>query len=84
MAWVDLILDRDQVGPDVKAMLDPPDRDREMRRRRERKATRNFGKRSKTPPKIIEQIASEVSAGIPTSHGSQYFGIRFLPTMSQG
>jgi len=47
-------------------------------------ATRNFGKRSKTPLNIIEQIANEVSAGIPTSHGSQYFGIRFLPIMSQG
>ena len=47
-------------------------------------ATRKFGKRSKTPPNIIEQIASEVSAGIPTSHGSQYFGIRSVPIMSHG
>ena len=48
------------------------------------KATRNLGNRSKTPPNIIEQMASEVSAGMPTSQGSQYFGMRSLPTMSQG
>ena len=34
---------------------------------------------SKTPPKIIEQIASETSIGIPTSHGSQYFVHPLLP-----
>src|ERR1700677_4201207 len=40
------------------------------------KATRSFGNCSKTPPKIIEQIARDVSAGIPTSQGSQYFAMR--------
>jgi len=29
------------------------------------------GNLSSTPPKMSEQIASDVSAGIPTSHGSQ-------------
>src|SRR5947208_5078397 len=48
------------------------------------KATRSFGNRSKTPPKIIEQMANDVSAGMPTSHGSQYFGMRSLPNMSHG
>jgi hypothetical protein len=48
------------------------------------KATRNFGNRSKTPPKIIEQIARHVSAGMPTSQGSQYLSIRSLPIMSHG
>src|SRR6516162_4314689 len=37
-------------------------------------ATRSVGNRSNTPPKIMEQIARDVSAGIATSHGSQYFG----------
>ena len=44
----------------------------------------SFGNRSNTPPKIIEQMANEVSAGMPTSQGSQYFGIRSLPIMSHG
>src|ERR1035437_7025437 len=47
-------------------------------------ATRSFGRRSSTPPNIIEQIASEVSAGIPTSQGSQYFCIFSCPIISQG
>src|SRR5262249_56486078 len=34
--------------------------------------------------KIIEQIACETSAGMPTSHGSQYLGMRSWPIMSQG
>ena len=42
------------------------------------------GKRSKTPPKIMEQMASDPSAGMPTSHGSQYLGIRSLAIMSHG
>jgi len=33
---------------------------------------------------MTEQMASEASAGIPTSHGSQYFRIRDSPIMSQG
>ena len=48
------------------------------------KQIRSRGRRSSTPPKISEQIASDVSAGIPTSHGSQYFDIRSLPSTSQG
>ena len=30
------------------------------------------------------EIARQVSAGMPTSHGSQYFGIRAFPIMSHG
>src|SRR5258705_4767301 len=47
-------------------------------------AIRSRGSRSRTPPKISEQMASESSAGIPTSQGSQYLRIRSSPTMSQG
>ena len=47
-------------------------------------AMRRRGSRSSTPPKITEQIASAVSVGIPTSHGSQYFVIRSFPSMSHG
>src|SRR5665213_466847 len=47
-------------------------------------ATRSFGRRSNTPPNIIEQIASDVSAGIPTNQGSQYFVIFCSPIISQG
>lgn len=32
-----------------------------------------FGYLSKIPPKIMEQMARLDSAGIPTSHGSQYY-----------
>ena len=42
------------------------------------------GRRSSTPPKITQQMASAVSAGIPTSHGSQYLAIRSRPSMSHG
>ena len=42
-------------------------------------AIRSAGSRSSTPPKMSEQIASETSAGIPTSQGSQYFCIRSWP-----
>ena len=31
----------------------------------------------KDPPNIIEQMALDVSAGMPTSQGSQYFSISF-------
>src|SRR6185436_17845178 len=48
------------------------------------KLTLNRGRRSKIPPKIIEQMAREVSAGIPTSQGSQYRDIFFSPIMFQG
>src|SRR3954469_264348 len=48
------------------------------------KQMRKDGSRSSTPPKITEQMASETSAGIPTSHGSQYFCIFDCPIMSQG
>ena len=48
------------------------------------KATFKFGSLSKPPPNIIEQIAREVSAGIPTNHGSQYFCILFCPIISHG
>jgi len=34
-------------------------------------STRSRGNRSNTPPKIIEQMDRHVSAGIPTSQGSQ-------------
>lgn len=47
-------------------------------------ATRSCGKRSSTPPKIIEQMASVVSAGMPTSHCNQYLLIRSLANMSHG
>src|SRR6056300_1071706 len=48
------------------------------------KATRSLGRRSKTPPKIIEQMANELSAGIPTNQGNQYFVIFSFAIMSQG
>jgi hypothetical protein len=48
-------------------------RSRIMRAELKRNKPRSRGKRSKIPPKIIEQIARDVSAGIPTSHGNQYF-----------
>ena len=48
------------------------------------KFTRKLGNLSKIPPKIIEQIAREVSAGIPTSHGNQYRCMLFCPIMFQG
>jgi hypothetical protein len=35
------------------------------------KFTRNAGNLSNIPPKIMEHIAREVSAGIPTSQGNQ-------------
>jgi hypothetical protein len=38
---------------------------------------------SKTPPKINEQIAGRFSQHAD-SHGNQYFGMRSLPSMSQG
>src|SRR3954469_2498811 len=47
-------------------------------------AIRSAGKRSRTPPKITEQIARDSSAGMPTSHGSQYCCICACPIMSQG
>ena len=37
--------------------------------------TLKLGSRSKTPPKTNELAARDVSAGIPTSQGSQYFSI---------
>src|SRR5690349_15603924 len=48
------------------------------------KATLNEGSFSNTPPNIIEQIALDVSAGMPTSQGSQYFCICFSPIISHG
>src|SRR6266478_2667167 len=48
------------------------------------KAIRRRGRRSRTPPKMTEQTASETSAGMPTSQGSQYFRILASPIMSQG
>ena len=47
------------------------------------KATFRLGRRSNIPPKIIEQIARQVSAGIPTSHGSQYLLIFSWPIISR-
>src|SRR6266404_4413839 len=47
-------------------------------------AIRKRGRRSRTPPKMTEQMASETSAGMPTSQGSQYFRILASPIMSQG
>ena len=46
--------------------------------------TRKFGYRSNTPEKTMEQAAREVSAGMPTSQGSQYLVIISLPIMSHG
>ena len=48
------------------------------------KHTRSFGRRSSTPPKIRQQAARDCSAGMPTSHGSQYFGMVSRPIMSHG
>ena len=48
------------------------------------KATRKFGKAANTPPKIMEQMARLVSAGMPTSQGNQYFCICSSPIISQG
>src|SRR2546427_823848 len=47
-------------------------------------AIRRRGRRSRTPPEMTEQMASETSAGMPTSQGSQYFRILASPIMSQG
>ena len=47
-------------------------------------STLSLGSRSNIPPKIIEQIANEVSAGIPTNQGNQYFCILSWPIISQG
>src|SRR5882762_1615271 len=47
-------------------------------------AIRRRGRRSRKPPKMREQMASETSAGMPTSQGSQYFRILASPIMSQG
>ena len=44
----------------------------------------SFGYLSKMPPKIIEHIALDVSAGMPTSHGSQYLSMYCFPIMFQG
>ena len=47
-------------------------------------ATLKLGNFSNIPLKIIEQIALLVSAGIPTSQGSQYFSIWFFPIIFHG
>ena len=44
----------------------------------------SLGKRSSTPPIRMEQTAAAVSAGIPTSQGSQYLAILPPIAMSQG
>ena len=36
------------------------------------------------PENIMEHMARDVSAGMPTNHGNQYFCISFLPIISQG
>src|SRR3546814_5541333 len=46
--------------------------------------TLSFGRRSSTPPNTRQQAARDCSAGMPTSHGSQYLGIDSVPIMSQG
>jgi hypothetical protein len=51
-------------------MFDTPDGERK-RPPPWAKQTRRSGNRSSTPPKIIEQIALDSSAGMPTSQGSQ-------------
>ena len=43
-----------------------------------------FGCRSSTPPNASAQMAREVSAGMPTSHGIQKRGISSRPTTSHG
>ena len=48
------------------------------------KAIFRLGNFSRTPPIKIEQIALDVSAGIPTSQGSQYFCISVSPIIFQG
>ena len=48
------------------------------------KLTLRLGYRSNIPPKIMEHMALVVSAGMPTSHGSQYFSIFSVPIISQG
>ena len=48
------------------------------------KATRSLGNFSNIPPKIIEQIANDDSAGIPTNQGNQYFCIFSFDIISQG
>jgi hypothetical protein len=47
-------------------------------------ATRNLGKRSNSPLKIMDVIAVVVSTGMPTSQGIQYLSMRSAPIMSQG
>src|SRR3546814_2198992 len=46
--------------------------------------TLSFGRRSSTPPNTRQQAARDCSAGMPTSHGSQYLGTDSVPIMSQG
>ncbi len=46
--------------------------------------TRSLGSFSKMPPKMKEQIAMQVSMGMPTSQGSQYFLVNCSRGIFQG
>lgn len=91
---------RAQIRTNMKRMLDPPNGatggtiNRHVTRQTAEpygndpppcaNATRRPGIRSNTPPNTIEQMARLDSAGIPTSHGSQYFCMDDSPAMSHG
>ena len=83
-AWRCFVVNRYQVGSYLKpCSILPKYRERTTTMR---ESNASFGNCSNTPPKIREQIALVVSAGIPTNQGSQYSCVRFthhIPGMNK-